>query len=160
MGDAVSFRRAVDKAREKYRPSWLYHLAVPLAPLIGLGTSLPSDRESSRCCVTRRPARPLCSTRLRIASCARLSNWDGTAYLTHPKSIPLKAFDITHEVRDSGFHLRFRSTFGNTCGSEISAPQWHTRREALMPWILFAAVHHIIDLLKRKSALVLFGQMG
>jgi hypothetical protein len=39
MGNAVSFRRALDKAREKYRPSWLYHLAVPLAPLIGLGMS-------------------------------------------------------------------------------------------------------------------------
>lgn len=39
MGDAVSFRRALDKARQKHRPSWLYHLAIPLAPLIGLGTS-------------------------------------------------------------------------------------------------------------------------
>ena len=36
-GDAFSFRRALDKARQKHRPSWLYHLAVPLAPLIGLG---------------------------------------------------------------------------------------------------------------------------
>lgn len=39
MGDAVYFRRAFDKAREEYRPSWLYHLAVPLAPLIGLSAS-------------------------------------------------------------------------------------------------------------------------
>jgi hypothetical protein len=39
MGDAVYFRKAFDKAREKHRPSWLYHLAVPLAPLIGLSTS-------------------------------------------------------------------------------------------------------------------------
>jgi hypothetical protein len=34
MGDAVYFSRAFDKAREKYRPSWLYHWAVPLAPLM------------------------------------------------------------------------------------------------------------------------------
>jgi hypothetical protein len=39
MGDEVSFRRALDKARLKHRPSWLYHWAVPLTVLIGLGFS-------------------------------------------------------------------------------------------------------------------------
>lgn len=39
MDDAVSFRRALDKARQKHRPSWLYHFAVPLTVLSGLGVS-------------------------------------------------------------------------------------------------------------------------
>ena len=39
MGDAVSFRRALDKARQKHRPSWLYYFAVPLTVLFGLGVS-------------------------------------------------------------------------------------------------------------------------
>jgi hypothetical protein len=30
MGDAVSFRRALDKARQKHRPSRLWSLTVPL----------------------------------------------------------------------------------------------------------------------------------
>jgi hypothetical protein len=36
MSEAVSFRTALDKARQKHRPSWLYHLAVPLMLVLGL----------------------------------------------------------------------------------------------------------------------------
>ncbi len=37
MSAAISFRTALDKARQKHRPSWLYHLAVPLMLLMGIG---------------------------------------------------------------------------------------------------------------------------
>jgi hypothetical protein len=39
MGDAVSFRTALEKAEQKHRPSWLYHWSVPLALLFALGLS-------------------------------------------------------------------------------------------------------------------------
>jgi hypothetical protein len=63
----------------------------------------------------------------------------------------LEALDVTHEIRNSGFHLRFRSTFGNTMQLEIFAPQRRSKK-ALMHRCLFTAVDHIVDLLKRESA--------
>jgi hypothetical protein len=44
MGNAVFFRTALDKARQKHRPSWLYYFAVPLTVLFGLGVSTALGR--------------------------------------------------------------------------------------------------------------------
>lgn len=39
MDDAGSFRKALERSRQKHRPSPLYHLAIPVSLLMGLGLS-------------------------------------------------------------------------------------------------------------------------
>lgn len=46
MYETVSFKKALEKARQKpvHNPSWLYHLAVPTAPFIGLAIAAALGR--------------------------------------------------------------------------------------------------------------------